>query len=435
MPSEATRPVRTVKAVSDASVPPFLHRTATDLPAELTTPSDGVAFLWIERGRVGCAGTRDAGFAVVPARTLVLLWCGAQRRWRRGRGPLKLQLLIVPYAWCVEREPGEALLRRLQRGECVVDRSSRLQSTLWAARWRTPGLATSPRRMRALGCELEARLLELGDEPGDESAGEPAATREPESRRKARRMARTIEERFPQTVSLRELAAGVALAPRYASSLFRACHGVTPLGYLNRLRTARARHLLATTDLKVIEVGLESGFTATSRFYAQFRRACGMAPAAYRAALRRTTEREHRASVARPQEAAPWGPASVRHVILWVDDNPNGNFEERKRLFGLGILCDSFVSNESAIAAYRTGRYELVVSDLNRPDGAEDGWALLRALREINPKAAVLLYTGRLHAEVERAARRRGAAGAFDRSAPLLAAIVRRLSGLAGATA
>lgn len=118
----------------------------------------------------------------------------------------------------------------------------------------------------------------------------------------------------------------------------------------------------------------------------------------------------------------------VRHVILWVDDNPNGNFEERKRLFSFGILCDSYVTNESAVAAFRTGRYELVVSDINRPAGVEDGWALLRALRAVNPKAAVLVYTGRLHAEVERTARRRGAAGAFDRSGPLIAAILRLLA-------
>jgi transcriptional regulator GlxA family with amidase domain len=55
---------------------------------------------------------------------------------------------------------------------------------------------------------------------------------------------------------------------------------------IQRVRMARARMLLGTTQVKLEVVAEQSGFASVQRFSAQFRRAAGMAPGAYRARFR-----------------------------------------------------------------------------------------------------------------------------------------------------
>jgi AraC-like DNA-binding protein len=78
----------------------------------------------------------------------------------------------------------------------------------------------------------------------------------------------------------------VGLHPNYAMSLFRRTFGATLLEYLTQLRISHAQRLLATTDDKVLDVALSSGFGSLSRFNDAFVRRCGLSPSAYRRQLR-----------------------------------------------------------------------------------------------------------------------------------------------------
>ena len=51
---------------------------------------------------------------------------------------------------------------------------------------------------------------------------------------------------------------------------------------LFRSRVSHAQRLLATTDMKIVDVAFDSGFTSISRFNDAFRRACGCSPREYR---------------------------------------------------------------------------------------------------------------------------------------------------------
>jgi transcriptional regulator GlxA family with amidase domain len=57
--------------------------------------------------------------------------------------------------------------------------------------------------------------------------------------------------------------------------------------YVARLRVSHAQRLLLTSDAKILEVMLESGFRSASRFYETFAKIAGQSPRAYRA-LHRT---------------------------------------------------------------------------------------------------------------------------------------------------
>src|SRR5262249_811967 len=60
----------------------------------------------------------------------------------------------------------------------------------------------------------------------------------------------------------------------------------TPHAFLTRLRLARARHLLATTNRSVTDVCLDVGFSSLGSFSHLFSRTVGVSPSAYRRRLR-----------------------------------------------------------------------------------------------------------------------------------------------------
>jgi len=83
-------------------------------------------------------------------------------------------------------------------------------------------------------------------------------------------------------IAVADLAAVAGVAPRTLAKHFRAFVGVSPLGYLFRLRLAAARETLlgGVLDRSVTDVAAENGFTHFGRFSVQYRRQFGEAPSA-----------------------------------------------------------------------------------------------------------------------------------------------------------
>jgi transcriptional regulator GlxA family with amidase domain len=86
---------------------------------------------------------------------------------------------------------------------------------------------------------------------------------------------------------LDELAAAVSLDPAYLSRLFRRGTGLSPLGYLARLRAERAATLLAESDLPAARVGAAVGWDDPTYFARRFRGLVGLTPTQYRERARR----------------------------------------------------------------------------------------------------------------------------------------------------
>ena len=68
---------------------------------------------------------------------------------------------------------------------------------------------------------------------------------------------------------------------------FRKATGVTLLKYITDLRVSCAQRLMTTTDMKLIDIAYESGFTSPGQFYASFKRATDTSPARFRRSVRR----------------------------------------------------------------------------------------------------------------------------------------------------
>lgn len=95
-----------------------------------------------------------------------------------------------------------------------------------------------------------------------------------------------IEEHFAEPVSLRDVAAAVALTPGHLTTVVGRRTGRTVQAWIGERRLAEARRLLAETDEPVETVGRRVGFRDASYFSRRFRRAHGVTPAAWRRAAR-----------------------------------------------------------------------------------------------------------------------------------------------------
>ena len=91
-----------------------------------------------------------------------------------------------------------------------------------------------------------------------------------------------IEERLAEDLSIADMAAVVHMSQFHFARAFKTATGESPHRYLTQRRMEQAKVLLSVTRLSVAEVAYRVGFYNTSHFTAQFRKATGTTPKAYR---------------------------------------------------------------------------------------------------------------------------------------------------------
>jgi AraC-like DNA-binding protein len=91
-----------------------------------------------------------------------------------------------------------------------------------------------------------------------------------------------IDVRYREPLDVQTLAATACCSPAHFSRIFAATFGTPPHRYLLQRRIERAKQLLSTTELTVLEVAADVGFASAASFSTAFRRVTGTTPAAYR---------------------------------------------------------------------------------------------------------------------------------------------------------
>ena len=94
-----------------------------------------------------------------------------------------------------------------------------------------------------------------------------------------------IAQHYTEPLSCRKIAHAVGIHPAYASRIFKETFDIGIIDYLTQYRVAAAQKLLLTTDLPARYIGMEVGFGSSSRFYAAFKKFCGLPPEKYRSKL------------------------------------------------------------------------------------------------------------------------------------------------------
>lgn len=95
-----------------------------------------------------------------------------------------------------------------------------------------------------------------------------------------------IERRYPEPLSLRDVATAVSMSPGHLTSTVRRRTGRTVQEWITERRMVQARRLLAGTDLPVGEVGRRVGYPDPGYFARVFRQAHDLSPGRWRGAGR-----------------------------------------------------------------------------------------------------------------------------------------------------
>jgi AraC-like DNA-binding protein len=195
----------------------------------------------------------------------------------------------IPLAWFLQCKLPDELMHRLLHGKVVCERKTppvRSDSQLFS-QWENDLKKSSTGIMRAVLLEMEARLLRFA--LGANNSGNAEKTNRKHrvvisdaGLNKVEQMACFIAQRYAERLTIETIGREVGLHPNYAMSLFRKAFGTTLVDYLIQHRVSHAQRLLATTDQKIVDVALNSGFGSISRFNDAFRRACNCSPRDYR---------------------------------------------------------------------------------------------------------------------------------------------------------
>jgi CheY-like chemotaxis protein len=104
-----------------------------------------------------------------------------------------------------------------------------------------------------------------------------------------------------------------------------------------------------------------------------------------------------------------------RAAVLWVDDQPNNNGNERQALAALGIRFVLATSTDQALDMIKRGWFDAIISDMGRPPDQQAGYTLLDRLRADGDQTPFIIYSGSRAPEHFAEAKRRGAVGCTNR--------------------
>jgi AraC-like DNA-binding protein len=95
-----------------------------------------------------------------------------------------------------------------------------------------------------------------------------------------------IDENYQVYPSIARIAARLGVSHEHLSRQFKRDYGMSPSGYLHRLRVAEATHKLSGSE-EIIDISMEVGYNDLSRFYKQFRKATKSSPGDCRVIMRK----------------------------------------------------------------------------------------------------------------------------------------------------
>ncbi|WP_274365170.1 response regulator transcription factor [Paenibacillus thermotolerans] len=112
---------------------------------------------------------------------------------------------------------------------------------------------------------------------------EPSRARSTEAMRKViEDVVAMIENEYGSDLSLESLAERVYLSPSYLSHLFKKSKGISINKYITLFRMERARHLLLTTNQKIIHISQSVGYANVPYFSSLFKTHFGKTPSQFR---------------------------------------------------------------------------------------------------------------------------------------------------------
>jgi len=99
---------------------------------------------------------------------------------------------------------------------------------------------------------------------------------------KVRKIKELVQEKMEEDLGLEEMARTVGLSAAHFSQVFRNTTGQTPHQCLLWSRVQRAKEMLRSAEIRVLDVAIACGFKTQQHFARVFRQLCGASPTEYR---------------------------------------------------------------------------------------------------------------------------------------------------------
>lgn len=103
-----------------------------------------------------------------------------------------------------------------------------------------------------------------------------------------------------------------------------------------------------------------------------------------------------------------------RRKVLWVDDIPDNNVNERKTMESMGLEFTIARSTQEALGLFATLKFGAIISDMGRREGPREGYVLLQAIRALDQNIPFFIYAGSSSAQHQREAAQKGAQGSTN---------------------
>jgi AraC-like DNA-binding protein len=258
--------------MNDLSIMGSAH---THADVEVNVPLRGGPLRYLQAGRI----------VEVPTGKLALFWGGIPHQILSPASGCEGIWITLPLPWVLQWEIPEPFIQRLLAGDFLLEESAP-EGTPGLRRWVEDFESGNAARRKVLLLEIQARLhrLALSMPPGLRSRPS-RATVGGEARMET--ITRHINARYLANLTVEQIADAVGLNPRYMMRLFQSHSAMSVWEYVLRLRVCHAQRLLITTNKKITDIALESGFGSAAPFYVAFVKfGGGKTPTAFRQAHR-----------------------------------------------------------------------------------------------------------------------------------------------------
>lgn len=210
------------------------------------------------------------GGTIVPVETgrLTVLWGGVPHQTLAPGIVGEGIWCTLPLSWILQWRLPNTLPDRLLRGEIVTSQTETADRPL-LERWLADAASGDPARQRVLHLEMEARFHRLALSTATINKRHYRPTDDAGAGQIAR-VTHFIAQHYREPLTIQTIANHAKLHPKYLMRVFKKQCGASVWEYLTRLRVSHAQRLLITTDSKVLDVAMESGFSSVAPFYSAF---------------------------------------------------------------------------------------------------------------------------------------------------------------------
>jgi AraC family transcriptional regulator, melibiose operon regulatory protein len=225
----------------------------------------------------------------ISAGRLAVFWAAIPHQIISSKDKTEYYVATIPLAWFIQCQLPAHFVDAILHARVVLDpepqpRGGDLEMF---ERWVHDLEVPNPQKRRIAFLEIESRLLRFAEAVPHDIADRTAHKAgqlmiETGGLKRVEQLALFIAQHYTEKISVEQIGKAAGLHPNYAMALFKKALGITMIDCLTQHRVSHAQRLLATTNDKIIDVALNSGFNSLSRFHEAFKRWCGCSPKDYR---------------------------------------------------------------------------------------------------------------------------------------------------------